>query len=146
MWVRIGYGALRVLLGLTLLRYIGQPFSAGIFWLMSHEFAGKHDLLIQLLKPLALHVHYHVTFFVALYLLFWGVLDIFLSLQLLWNRMWAYPVSLVLISCFMTYEFFRLLHTHSLVLALLIAYDLLALWLIWREYKKITLLGPVTKI
>lgn len=104
---------------------------------MSHEFAGKHDFLIHILKPLASNVHYSVTFFAAIYLLFWGVLDIFLSVELLRNRMWAYPLSLVLISCFMTYEFFRLLHTHSPALVFLIIYDLLALWLIWREYKKI---------
>lgn len=137
MWVRIWYGVLRVVFGLALLKYIGQPFNDFIFWLMAHEFAGKHDFLIQVLNPMAHHLHYSVTIFVASYLLFWGLLDIFMSMQLLANRLWAYPVSLVLISSFMTYELFRLIHKPSLALMLLVIYDILAIWLIWREYNKI---------
>jgi uncharacterized membrane protein len=143
MWIRIWYGALRVILGLALLKYIGQPFSGAIFWLMAHEFAGKHDFLIHILKPMASNMHYGVTIFAAFYLLFWGVLDIVLSLCLLKNRMWAYPLSLVLISCFMTYELFRFFHTNSLAMVGLIVYDLMALWLIWREYKKIAVTNKI---
>lgn len=137
MWVRIWYGGLRIVLGLSLLQYMGKPFSGFIFWLMEHEFAGKHDILVQILSPMAHNMHYNVTLFVAIYLLFWGITDVFLSTQLLANRLWAYPLSMILMSFFMTYEIFRLFHKPSPVLLTVILYDLLVLWFIWREYNKI---------
>jgi len=139
MLVRIGYGALRVILGLTLLKFfMGQPFSDILFKLMEHELMeDKQDILFSLFKPLAAHMHYGVTYFVAGYLLFWGIMDIFLSIQLLFNRMWAYPVSIILIYFFIAYELFRVSFTHSKILVVVIVWDLIVIWFIRREQQKI---------
>lgn len=138
MWARIWYGFLRILLGLALVRYIGVSLGALIFMLMGHEFVGeKHDFLLKVLAPLSAHFHYPVTYFAAAYLLFWGLLDVILSGLLLQSKLFAYPLSIMLISSFMMYELFRLLHTHSVILAGFIFCDLVAIWLIWREYQKL---------
>jgi uncharacterized membrane protein len=134
MWVRIVYGAMRVVLGLALLKFLDQTFSDLIFWLMAHEFAGRHDFLVQILSPVANHVHFHVTLFIACYLLFWGSMDIFLSAQMLIHRLWAYKVAFVCISLFVFYECLRLIFMPSLTLLSFIIYDIIVLYLIYREY------------
>ena len=40
MWWRIVYGLLRLILGIAFLRLVGQPLSAFVYTLMSHELTG----------------------------------------------------------------------------------------------------------
>jgi uncharacterized membrane protein len=46
-------------------------------------------------------------------------------------------MSYLLITAFIVYELFRFTHTHSLVLLGVIIIDILVIWLIRREHKKL---------
>lgn len=67
------------------------------------------------------------------------MLDTLLSYNLLKHRLWAFPFSFVLISLFIIYEALRFTYTHSFILLGVILLDIIILWLIWREYKKLKL-------
>lgn len=137
MWARVCYGAVRIVLGLFVLKLVGVPFSDIFASIMNHSFVAEHGIFQLFLKPLITHGHQALPYYAAVYLLFWGVLDIVLSIQLLRNQMWAYPFSLILISCFMTYEIGRFLHRYEPMMLFLIALDIVTLWLIAREYRTV---------
>jgi len=139
MWWRIFYGFIRIILGGVLLRLVGTPISEIFYQLTRHEvIEDSHDILLRIVSPLLHHMPLTVTYFIAFYLIFWGVVDIFLSINLLKHNIWAYPISLATISIFIFYELYRVSHTHSLILAIVIIIDIVILMIIKGEYKKLS--------
>ena len=140
MWWRIGYGVLRIILGLAVLKVVGMPVIDVITTLLHHELVtDPQDALYSLAHSLFAHHPLYISYFMAFYLIFWGVTDVFLSYHLMHYRRWAFPVSLVLIGGFVCYELFRFSHTHSLILLGVMCIDTLILWLVYDEYKKLPL-------
>lgn len=136
MWWRIFYGFLRIILGTALLRIIGQPLSEFVFTLMSHEITGKRSdiILSSLYKLLEIH-DFKITYFLASYFIFWGLVDVVLSACLLRYIRKAFPIALGLIILFILYGIFRFTHTHSLILLGVIVLDMIILYLIHYEYR-----------
>ena len=138
MWWRIIYGVLRLLLGIALLKVIGKEFSDLMYTLMSHELSGRAgDFVLEHLYMLFEKHSLKVTYFVALYFIFWGLVEIVLSLCLLKKIRAAFPAAISLIVLFIVYSVFRYLHTHSLVLLSVIVIDLVILGIIYQEYRSL---------
>lgn len=138
MWWRVVYGALKVVASALLFRVIGTPISDLYYAIIQQELVeDPHDLFIQLATPLMHHFSMSVSYFVAVYLIFWGVIDIVLSISLLKKKLWAFPVSIVIIILFVLYECYRLSHTHSYILAGVILIDIALVVLIAKEYKNL---------
>lgn len=136
MWWRIGYGSLRLLLGAMLLRVVGVPFVEVFRNLMSHELLqDPTDILFQFVYRILEDHSFTVTYFVAFYLIFWGTIDSVLSLCLLRHKLWAFPMSLGLITLFVLYSIYRLYHTHSPVLLGVILIDLCIMYVMHHEYR-----------
>ena len=53
------------------------------------------------------------TKFASLYLLSHGVVKLALVICLLLNKLWAYPLTIVVFCAFMVYQVLRFTHTHS---------------------------------
>lgn len=135
---RIAYGSLRLFFGIILLRVVGAPVTDLMHKIMGHELTeDPTDFLYRLVEILFSHHSFHVTYFLAFYFIFWGLIDIILSLQLLKGRLWAFPLSLYLIGSFVIYELFRFTHTHSMFLLGIIAVDIIVMALIFKEYQLI---------
>jgi uncharacterized membrane protein len=138
MWWRIVYGFLRLILGITFLRLIGQPLSAFVHTLMSHELTGFFgDAILEKLYFLFEVHEFTITYFIASYFIFWGLTEIVLSLCLLWHIRIAFPITMGLIVLFICYSVYRFAHTHSLILLGIIIIDIAILYLINTEYKKL---------
>jgi uncharacterized membrane protein len=138
MWWRIFYGVLRIFLGITLLRMVGKPISHLIFALMSHEISGrKGDAVLEMLYKLFEIHQFTASYFIAGYFIFWGTVEIFLSICVLKGIKSAYPVTMGLIVLFICYGAFRFTHTHSLILLSILIIDFGILYLINNEYKKL---------
>ena len=82
-------------------------------------------------------VSYNTQYFVAIYLLFYGVVNIFLVLFLWRGKLWAYPTAIICFSLFTSYMFVRFLHTHSLLLLVFAVYDVVLIILTDLEYRRI---------
>lgn len=81
------------------------------------------------------HLPTNSKVFVALYILAHGILNIFLSIQLYREKVWAYRATLIIMTIFIIYQFIRIYTHHSLILLTLTAIDLLFMVLLWHEYK-----------
>jgi len=73
--------------------------------------------------------------FYAFYLLSHGIIKAFLVAGLLRNKLWAYPVSLVVLGLFIVYQLYRFSYTHGFGLIVLTVFDLFVIGLIWHEYR-----------
>jgi uncharacterized membrane protein len=73
--------------------------------------------------------------FYAFYLLSHGVIKAFLVIGLLRNKIWAYPVSLVVLGLFIAYQLYRFSYTHGIGLIVLTFFDIIVMGLIWHEYR-----------
>lgn len=137
MWWRIFYGGLRIVIGLILLRVIDMPFSEILTHLLGYELSDESSLfLFSFVGSFLQSYPFTVTLFLAGYLLFWGMIDIILSVSLLRHKLWAFPLSLVLIAFFIVYAIYRFFHTDSLILLAVIILDIIIFWLIKTEYIK----------
>ena len=72
--------------------------------------------------------------FASIYLIAHGVAKLFIAWGLIGEKLWAFPTALVVFGLFILYQMYRVAHTLSFALALLIAIDLAVCYLIWREY------------
>lgn len=144
MWWRIFYGFLKVVVGIALLKMIGQSLSDFAYLLMAHELTGpKGDAVLEQLYNIFDTHDITVTYFIACYFLFWGIVDMILSGCLLRHIRQAFPITMSLIALFICYGVFRLTHTHSYTLAGIIVIDIAILYLVYTEYKKMIHTSPV---
>lgn len=73
--------------------------------------------------------------FATFYLLSHGILKGFLVVNLLKEKLWAFPLAIIIFGLFILYQLFRYSLTHSVWLLLLTVLDLAVIWLTWREYQ-----------
>jgi uncharacterized membrane protein len=72
--------------------------------------------------------------FASLYLLSHGITKVILVVCLWLNKLWAYPLTIVVFAGFCVYQVHRYMRTHSIALVLLTIFDLILIYLTWREY------------
>ncbi len=96
-----------------------------------------HDYVANHLVDFFNHLSISTTHFAALYLFSYGVVKVGLAAGLFFERLWCFPLALILLSLFIVYQVFRIGETHSLSLALLTVVDLVIIALIWFEYRRL---------
>ncbi len=74
--------------------------------------------------------------FAVVYLIFHGVVNIFLAVFLLKGKLWAYPAAIGLFLMFLIYQIYRYFYSYSGLLLFLIIFDVLFISMILLEYKK----------
>ena len=83
------------------------------------------------------HISHGTYYFIAFYLLFYGVVNIFLVTFLLLGKLWAYPTAIVCFGLFTVYMFIRFFLNHSVALGLFAVYDVFLIVLTWLEYQRL---------
>jgi uncharacterized membrane protein len=73
--------------------------------------------------------------FVALYLVSHGAVKLWIIIGLLRERLWYYPIALVVFALFVMYQIHRYTLTHSVWLLLITVVDLVVIGLTWHEYR-----------
>jgi uncharacterized membrane protein len=106
-----------------------------------HKFV-LHKLLKNSSGPLVHYTHegisalsQHAGLFIMVYLLSHGIIKIFLVAALLYRKIWAYPLCIIIFTGFVIYQLYRYTSTHSLLLIFLTVLDLFVIALTWHEYK-----------
>jgi uncharacterized membrane protein len=76
------------------------------------------------------------TTFASLYLLSHGIVKVALVIALWRDKLWAYPLTIVVFAVFMGYQMRRFTHTHSWALVALTIFDAVIIFLTWKEYQR----------
>lgn len=72
---------------------------------------------------------------IAAYLLIHGIPKILLGLALMQRKLWAYPIALVSLVVFMSFQIYEVVAHHSASMFVLTVIDIGIGLMIWREYK-----------
>jgi uncharacterized membrane protein len=127
-------GVLELIVGVLLL-FRAERFRDYISVWIAHELALEPgDHMARLLHKMATWLSSDTTTFAAIYLLGHGVIKVFLAVNLLRERMWAFPVSMAFLALFVVYQLRRYTHTHSITLLVLAIVDVLVIAIVWREW------------
>jgi uncharacterized membrane protein len=94
-----------------------------------------NDFVAAYLLRLAQNFTVSDEHFYAFYLLSHGIIKLFVVIGLLRSKLWAYPVSLVVLGLFIVYQLYRFSYTHGIGLIVLTVFDVLVMGLIWHEYR-----------
>lgn len=95
------------------------------------------DLLANYLRHAATGLSVGSEHFVAIYLFSHGVVKMFAVVALLKNKLWGYPLSIVVFGGFIVYQIYRFTLTGGIGLIALTVFDLIVIWLIWLEYRAV---------
>lgn len=87
--------------------------------------------LLEIIAGISIGTQLFVTF----YLLSRGLVKLIPIMAVLKNRLWGYPVSLVILGAFVAYQLYYLSVKYSLVVLAVTIFDVLVMYLIWREYR-----------
>jgi uncharacterized membrane protein len=119
--------------------FVTQDFVLHAVSLITHEELTEDpkDFISNYLLGAAQNFSVGAQMFAFIYLLSHGVIKLLLIAGLLKKKLWAYPASLVVFSLFIVYQIYRYTYTQSVWLIILTLFDLIVLWLIWREYRYI---------
>lgn len=131
-------GGLEIILGMLFLVFSRQTIYHFMVSVTHHKFvrAFGHTATNYLMRQengFSLSAKY----FIATYLIFYGLMNIFLVVSLIRGKLWAYPVAITFFIIFITYQCYRYSLYHSFLLLLLTLYDVALVLLTWREYQRI---------
>jgi uncharacterized membrane protein len=105
--------------------------------LTQHELSeDPHDYLATHLLHAAGSLTGSSLQFGAAYLLLHGIVKIVLVAALLRDKIWAYPWMIAFLIVFIVYQVYRMTFAFSIGLLGLTIFDLLVVWLTYREYGK----------
>jgi uncharacterized membrane protein len=129
-------GLLEVVGGIVLLLVSPASIQHLVRFLTAHELAhDPHDFVAQHLLHSANQLTRSATVYGGIYLLSHGVTKVVLIVLVLKDKLWAYPVLIALLLVFIGYQVYRLTYKVTLGLIALTLFDLLVVWLTWREYR-----------
>lgn len=132
-----GLHALTEVVGGVALFFISQQSISQIISFVTQAELSEdpQDFIALYLSQLAQHLTLDTQHFAAFYLLSHGILNGFLVVNLLKEKLWAFPLSITVFGFFIVYQLFRYSFTHSIWLLLFTAFDVVVIWLAWREYQ-----------
>lgn len=132
-----GLDAILELLGGVFFLCINQSsLSHIVVVLTQHELAeDPADIIANALRRILINVSLGTKIFAGIYLLTHGAIKVLIVAGLLLNKRWSYPVSIVFLTVFIAYQFYRLSAHYSIVLVVLTLYDCLLVVFIWHEYR-----------
>ena len=95
------------------------------------------DFIANFLLTSTSHISQATTTFLVVYLLIHAVVKLVAVLGIISKRLWAYPFALITLGLLMLYQLYSIILKPSLGIVLLTILDIIVLWLIAREYKRI---------
>ena len=95
---------------------------------------GPDDAVTTALTNLAQDTSGSTQHFIALYLISHGIIKLLLIFGLLKEKLWAYPLSLVVFALFVVYQIHRYFSTYSFLLIVITVFDLIVIALILNEW------------
>jgi uncharacterized membrane protein len=123
--------------GILLLKIAPQTVNRIVWTIVSQELsADPNDFVASHLLRMAESYAGKGRHFASLYLLSHGIVKLVLIVELLRNKLWAYPLMIVTLAIFVCYQIYRFALTHSVAMILLTLFDLVVMVLTWLEYRE----------
>jgi uncharacterized membrane protein len=123
--------------GVILLFVTSKDITHFTAWLTRSTLASNpHNAVATYLNHSAGHLAADSTLIGAIYLLSHGVIKLFIIINVLRDKYWAYPVLIVVLLGFCVYQVVDIINNHSLAVTLLTVFDVFVIILTWLEWQK----------
>lgn len=130
-------GVLEVIGGLLLLFISTARFDSWVVALTQHELSeDPNDFIANQLLTASGHLSDGGQAFAAFYLLAHGVVKVVLVAAVMKDKLWAYPWMIAFLIAFIGYQCYLMAVNPTIGIALLTIFDVLMIWLTYREYVK----------
>ncbi len=137
-------GALEIIGGALLVIVSPEQLNALVRNVTQNELnTDPHDIVANFFRHATRHLDSGTETFAALYLLSHGVVKAGLVAVLLLGRRWAYPVAIAAFTLFVGYQLYRYTLTHSAMLLVLSALDIVVIVLTILEARRVRRAGIV---
>jgi uncharacterized membrane protein len=131
-------GALEIVGGMLLFFVNPAQINHLVRTLTQHELSeDPNDLLAGYLLQATKHFSVDTQIFIAVYLLWHGLVKVGLVIALLQKRFWAYPTAILAFLLFLIYQLYRYSYTHSTWLLVLSVVDVSVIVITWLEYRRL---------
>jgi uncharacterized membrane protein len=121
--------------GVLLLKISPQTVNRIVWAIVSPELSeDPHDFVANHLLRMAESYAGKGGHFASFYLLSHGIVKLVLIVELLRNKLWAYPLMIVTLGGFVCYQMYRFALSHSAAMIVLTVFDLVIIVLTWLEY------------
>lgn len=133
--LKIADGILEVIGGVALLFVKPSQIDSFVQTLTMHELSkDPHDVVANLLVDFASKLTIGATLYAAIYLLAHGLVKVVLASAVWREKLWAYSWMLGFLLLFIAYQCYELATEWRWTMFGLTIFDLVVLWLTWREY------------
>ena len=131
------HALLETVVGVLLLKVSPQTVNRIVWSIVNQELsADPHDFVARHLLGMAESYAGKGRHFASFYLLSHGLVKLVLIVELLRNKLWAYPFMIVTLGGFVCYQMYRFALSHSVAMILLTVFDLVVIVLTWLEYRE----------
>ena len=130
-----GLNSLLEIAGGILFLFTGSVTAILTFLIQGELIEDPKDFVATQIQHLLPYFSTHGQLYASFYLLSHGIIKIVLVVNLLRNKLWAYPAAIVALFLFIAYQLYRLTYAYSLGFVLLTIFDVLVVVLTWHEYK-----------
>lgn len=129
-------GAISDILSGIFVWFVSKAFLITFFLNFFHNELSDNpkDLIASFIVNVAASFSVSSQYFLGAYLFFHGVIKLFLVINLFRRKIWAYPVSIVVFSLLIIYQFYEYNFTKSLWLLAFTLLDVLVVLLTIHEY------------
>ncbi|MGO9589932.1 MAG: DUF2127 domain-containing protein [Candidatus Acidiferrales bacterium] len=123
--------------GIVLLKVSPQTLNRVVMSILTQNLSrDPHDFIATSLHRAFERLAHGGSHFASWYLLSHGGVKLCLVVALLWNKLWAYPLMILMLSAFIGYQVYRIALTGSVPMILLTIFDLVVIVLVWIEYRQ----------
>jgi uncharacterized membrane protein len=123
--------------GILLLFVTSSNITHFVAWLTRSTLAhNPHNSIAISLNHSVDHLAANSTLFGAVYLLSHGVIKLFVIINVLRDKYWAYPVLIIVLIGFIVYQVIDIKNTHSVAMTLLTIFDIFVIIMTWLEWQK----------
>ena len=130
-------GIFETLGGIVLASVSSQTITNFVYDLFGSELLEPDDFLTHYLVRLLTHLSVSTHTFAVVFLLGHGLVKFGLATCIWFNKLWAYPLAGVILSLFVIYQVIRFGSTHSVLLLLITAVDIIIIAMLRPEYKQL---------
>jgi uncharacterized membrane protein len=143
-WFKGLDGMLEMLGGILFLAVSRAVLNHIVITLTQHELnEDPGDWFANMARHASNHLSHGTKIWGGLYLLGHGAVKLFLAINILRGKMWAYPSAIVVIAIFILIQGAKLGLHFSFPLLIATAIDIVIVLLIWREYRRAKRTGKV---
>ena len=129
------HAAVEIVGGLILYLISGESIVGFVNFFVQDEIReDPHDFIANFLLHTAQSLGGTSQSFAALYLVSHGIINALVVVGLWKEKLWAYPVSFIVLTGFIVYQLYLLAFGFSIWLVLFTVLDLVIIFLVWHEY------------